>query len=85
LPHAVTGGEDEVAPVGIGSAWATFAVACAALLLPALPVAAAFGLLDAGPDGAARLAAAAAVVLGGGKLAAIALGLARSAVAPAID
>jgi len=66
----VTDEEEGVAPVHSGRGAAVLAVLCLALVLPALPIAAAAGLL---PEGATPLAASAAILavgLGGGKLAA---------------
>jgi hypothetical protein len=66
----VTDEEEGVAPVCSGRGAAALAVLCLALFLPALPIAAATGLV---PEGATPLAAGAAILavgLGGGKLAA---------------
>jgi len=67
----VTDEEEGVARVRSGRGAVALAVLCLALVLPALPIAAAAGVL---PEGAASLvaytAAVLAVGLGGGKLAA---------------
>ena len=70
MQDRVTDEEEGVAPVHSGRGAAVLAVLCLALVLPALPIAAAAGLL---PDGATPVAASAAILavgLGGGKLAA---------------
>jgi len=67
----VTDEEEGVAPVRSGRGAVALAVLCLALVLPALPIAAAAGVLPEGATPfAAFTAAVLAVGLGGGKLAA---------------
>lgn len=83
MGHEVAGEEEGVATARGSQIAAAIAVACLALLLPALPIAAVAGVV---PDGLAPVAAWAAAVLaagvGGGKLAAVVLGAARSMAEP---
>jgi hypothetical protein len=82
LRHQVTEREEGVAAVRAARAMAAIGVACLALLLASLPFVAVLGLLPVGEDAAGRLAVTVAAVVGGGKLVALALGLASSQAAP---
>ena len=83
MPREVTEQEEGAARTGAGRACAAFAVVAVACLLPLLPVLVALGLAQGLGGPAAAAAAGLAAVIGGGKLAALAWGLAWRWEAPA--